>query len=71
MTTTVYSWKPGDPDINLGVSLKEENEKLQAANNLLRVKIALLKHETSWKDNPDKMGGSFSQWEIENATSWR
>lgn len=27
--------------------------------------------ELSWKINPDRMGGSFSQDEIDSATAWR
>lgn len=28
-------------------------------------------YESSWKTNPDRMGGSFTQDEIDNATAWR
>ena len=27
--------------------------------------------ESSWKTNPDRMGGSFSQDEIDRANTWR
>lgn len=27
--------------------------------------------DQSWQTNPDRMGGSFSQSEIDNATAWR
>ena len=27
--------------------------------------------EQSWRDNPDRMGGQFTQDEIDNASAWR
>lgn len=36
--------------------------------------VSSLKNELSnigWKLNTDRMGGSFSQWEIDNAKAWR
>jgi hypothetical protein len=27
--------------------------------------------EQSWRDNPDRMGGQFTQEEIDNASAWR
>jgi hypothetical protein len=40
----------------------------------LKAKVAELEKKASlqsWKDNPDRMGGSFTQEEIDNATTWR
>lgn len=40
----------------------------------LKNKIAELEKKASlqsWKDNPDRMGGSFTQEEIDNATAWK
>lgn len=35
------------------------------------LKVAKQESDASWKENPDRMGGAFTQEEIDNATNWR
>lgn len=34
-------------------------------------KVAKKSADKSWETNPDRMGGAFTQEEIDNATAWR
>jgi hypothetical protein len=55
-------WYPGKPP--------SKEEVYEAENRRLLKRIEELEHAAylqSWKDNPDRMGGSFSQYEIDRA----
>ena len=62
---------------------RSEDIALHAVQELLKVNIGELKRilgdvekccekatYDSWKENPDRMGGQFTQDEIDNATRW-
>ena len=62
---------------------REEDHALFATQEFLKINIDELKRlladveaceardvEQSWRDNPDRMGGQFTQEEIENANRW-
>jgi len=63
MDSGYNSWYPGKPITKEEVLAKE--------NARLLKRVAELEHAAylqSWKDNPDRMGGSFSQDEIDRAS---
>lgn len=39
--------------------------------NLKIVKLEKASSTASWRTSPDRMGGSFTEWEIKNASAWR
>jgi hypothetical protein len=63
---------------------REEDHALFATQEFLKININELNRilsdveqceardvEQSWRDNPDRMGGQFTQDEIDNAGAWR
>ena len=63
---------------------REEDHALFATQEFLKINIDELNRilddlvecqvkgiEQSWRDNPDRMGGQFTQDEIDNASVWR
>ena len=44
-----------------------EVQVLRAENEELKLRLA----EESWRTNPDRSGGAFTQQEIEEARTWR
>ena len=55
----------------------EQAEKIEELKNKLGMaehRVRVLERESveqSWRDNPDRMGGQFTQDEIDNASAWR
>ena len=49
-------------------------EFLELENRALKKAIAILQEhdvENSWAKNPDRSGGAFTRWEIDNAKAWK
>lgn len=59
-------WYPDRPETELEY-LQQKVNKLERDNARMQKRAI----EDSWARNPDTSGGSFTQWEIDNATAWR
>ena len=53
----------------LDEKIQELTTKLHMAEHRVRV-LERESAEQSWRDNPDRMGGQFTQDEIDNANRW-
>lgn len=76
-------YKKARADIGYGPGDLAQDASLFATQEFLKINIDELKRiladvekcvakdvEQSWRDNPDRMGGQFTQDEIDNANRW-
>ena len=60
---------PFKPSLEEYHSLTKEDELEYLRRRVKELEAKLCK--ASWQSNPDRMGGAFTQHEIDNANTWR
>lgn len=50
---------------------KNKIEKLEHKLGLAQERLRKVRSDTSWERNPDRMGGAFTDQEIQDSTGWK